>query len=150
MSAEDSGAGCAVCGGVVWPSTCVTAVGCCPAIGKQCTEWWNVSVSVKYWRSWCNLFELRDYAYLFSSLLHPSAQLSVLFLFCALSFCSLYPRQCFFFFSAFSSFSLMHCSLVSTRPQLSGYLSAFRCAGGGGRLRIVSKIPGLALACDGG
>ena len=41
-----------------------------------------------------------------------------------------------------------HCSLVSTRQQLSGYLSAFRCAGGGGRLKIVSKSPGLALACD--
>ena len=39
MSAEESGDSCTVCGGVVAPSTGVTAVGCRSAKGKECTEW---------------------------------------------------------------------------------------------------------------
>ena len=86
--------------------------------------------------------------YLFSSLL-PPAQISVLFFFHVLSFAALSPPA-----SSSSpqlsrsSFSVMHCSLVRTRPQSREFLCAFCCAGGGGRSKIVSKAPGLTLACD--
>ena len=89
--------------------------------------------NVKYWRSWCNLFEFRHYASPFSSLL-PSAQLSVVFLFCALSFCSLFPPA-----SSLLSFLLRLFDALFTcehQPIVKWVLVCLYCAGGGGTLRL--------------